>query len=387
MKQLAWLIIGGGPHGVHMAARLVSEGKVTADQLAIVDPSASLLARWRRCTEATGMRYLRSPAVHHLDGDPWSLRHFANGTRRRFPGRFAPPYDRPALALFNAHCDGLVQAYGLEAMHRRARATHIDVDAGGVSVSCDEGSLLHARHLVLALGASESVAWPSWVPEGDPSVAHIFASGFSFPRLAPETAVAVIGGGISAVQLALRCAEQGLAVHLISRHALRQHQFDSDPGWLGPKYMTAFSKETTLCRRRAQITAARHRGSVPPDLYQALRRAQAAARVSWHEAEVTTYEGRGEGRRLELTNGVKLQVAQVLLATGFASERPGGEMLNTLIADAGLPCSACGYPVVDTALRWHPRVHVMGALSELEIGPVARNLAGARRAAERILAA
>ena len=39
------------------------------------------------------------------------------------------------------------------------------------------------------------------------------------------------------------------------------------------------------------------------------------------------------------------------------------------------------------ALRWHPRVYVSGPLAELELGPSARNISGARRAAERLVAA
>jgi hypothetical protein len=45
------------------------------------------------------------------------------------------------------------------------------------------------------------------------------------------------------------------------------------------------------------------------------------------------------------------------------------------------------YPIVDRALRWHPGIHVTGPLAELEIGPPARNILGARLSAERLLGA
>jgi len=52
------------------------------------------------------------------------------------------------------------------------------------------------------------------------------------------------------------------------------------------------------------------------------------------------------------------------------------------------PMEFCGYPIVDRDLRWgHPRIFVSGALAELELGPSARNIAGARLAAERIVQA
>ena len=60
-------------------------------------------------------------------------------------------------------------------------------------------------------------------------------------------------------------------------------------------------------------------------------------------------------------------------------------MVEDLIASASLPCAECGFPIVDSKLRWHPRVFVSGALAELELGPVSRNIAGARWAADRII--
>ena len=67
--KLDWLIIGGGIHGVHIAARLLGESGVAPDRLRILDPCDRLLARWRNCAAATGMTHLRSPGVHHLDLD------------------------------------------------------------------------------------------------------------------------------------------------------------------------------------------------------------------------------------------------------------------------------------------------------------------------------
>lgn len=60
-------------------------------------------------------------------------------------------------------------------------------------------------------------------------------------------------------------------------------------------------------------------------------------------------------------------------------------MIDGLVATASLPCASCGYPIVDSALRWHPWVYVTGRLAELELGPTARNIAGARRAGDRLV--
>lgn len=45
------------------------------------------------------------------------------------------------------------------------------------------------------------------------------------------------------------------------------------------------------------------------------------------------------------------------------------------------PCADCGFPIVGKNLEWGKGLYVMGAFAELEIGPVARNISGAKKAA------
>jgi len=382
--DLEWLIIGGGIHGVHIAARLIGEAGVAPEALRIVDPGERLLARWRACTASTGMSFLRSPSVHHLDLNPHSLQRFAGRRRNRQLGLFALPYERPAIELFDAHCDQVVESFGLQDLHIRDRAVTSSVDCDGVYVRLSSGSEVAARNLVLAIGASEQPRWPDWAPRGHPRVRHVFEPGFEVWPGSTGT-VTVVGGGITAGQVALRLLDESHRVHLVSRHPLREHQFDSDPGWLGPKLMTSFGRERDHDRRRAMINEARHRGSVPPDVGRPLKREIRNGRLGWHEGAVEGLDAGPDGLELQLSTGELVEAEHVLLATGFASHRPGGPMVDDLIASASLPCARCGYPIVDSALRWHPRVHVSGPLAELELGPAARNIAGARRAAARLV--
>ncbi len=380
-----WLIVGGGIHGLHIAARLLGEVGVSRDRLRIVDPGDRLIARWRACTATIGMNYLRSPSVHHLDLAPMSLQRFARERKiRRGSGLFASPYERPALTLFNAHCDQVEETFGLADLHIRDRVTACSADCDGVGVELSSGRRIDARNLVLAIGASEQPEWPEWAARGNSRICHVFEPGFDEWPSSSET-VMVVGGGISAAQLALRLVEEDHDVHLVSRHVLRQHQFDSDPGWLGPKFMAEFSQERDFGRRRAMITAARHRGSVPPDVRQLIRKAIAREQLEWHEGEVTGFRERQRAIDVALSTNAIVTADRVLLATGFASRRPGGSMVDELIASASLPCATCGYPIVDSMLRWHPRIFVSGPLAELELGPVSRNIAGARRAGDRIV--
>jgi cation diffusion facilitator CzcD-associated flavoprotein CzcO len=271
-------------------------------------------------------------------------------------------------------------------LHLRARATTCSVECDGVTVQLSTGSEVAAHNVVLAIGAGEQPEWPEWAPRGDARVQHVFEQGFNGWPSVKET-VAVVGGGISAGQVALRLLDEGHQVHLVSRHALRQHQFDSDPGWLGPKFMAGFNRERDVDRRRALIAEARHLGSVPPDVRRTLLGAIARDQLLWHEGEVERVDLGCADLAMGLTTGAVLDVQRVLLATGFASHRPGGALVDQLVTSASLPCADCGYPIVDTDLRWHPRIHVSGPLAELELGPTARNIAGALRAGRRIVEA
>lgn len=382
-EELDWLVVGGGIHGVHLSARLLGEADVSPDRLLIVDPADQLLARWHRCTTTTGMAYLRSPAVHHLGLSPWSLQRFAGKPRNRTPGLFAGTYQRPSLELFNAHCRKVIETSGLAERHAVARVVSCTPERKGVRVRLSDDRELFTGRLLLALG-SQQLSWPDWAPRDHPRVHHIFQEDFDGCLPSPQT-VAVLGGGISAVQLALRLAGEGHWVHLVSRHDLRAHQFDSDPGWLGPKRMSGFLRERDLDRRRKMIQDARHRGSVPPLLRTRVRGAIERQELAWHRVSVEGVRTETDSVCLELSDGDELQVDRLLLATGMSPERPGGRLVDELITKAELPVARCGFPIVDRALRWHPRIHVSGGLAELELGPAARNIAGARRAGQRLI--
>ena len=148
--NLDWLIIGGGIHGVHIAARLLGDAAVAPEGLRIVDPGQRLLERWRTSTATTGMTHLRSPSVHHLDLNPWALQRFAGKRQHWKPGSFAAPYDRPALALFNAHCDQVIESFALDDLHVRSRAVTCLVDCDGVRVGLSDGQeTVSYTHLTL----------------------------------------------------------------------------------------------------------------------------------------------------------------------------------------------------------------------------------------------
>lgn len=387
--MLDWLIIGGGPHGVHLALALTVRGGTPPARLRILDPHATLLARWEACTASTGMAFLRSTVVHHLALDPHDLWQFAK-RRGRQMGQFLGPYHRPAMELFQEHSRMVIAEYGLDHLHLRARATGLHRIAGGWRVETDEGALA-ARRVLLALSVGEQLRWPPWAAalrDAGAAVEHLFAPGFQRDRGAPVGQTAVIGGGISAAQVAVALARAWPgSVTLLMRHEPRIAAFDSPAGWVGPKNLRRFHAEPCMVRRRAMIAAAREPGSMPEDVARALRRAERWGLLTVRRAEVRRAEYTPDGTIELRLPGEQLRAERLILATGFETHRPGAPWLDAAIGAYELPLAPCGYPQVDPTLGWAPGLYVTGALAELELGPVARNIVGARHAAARLSAA
>ena len=155
-----------------------------AEDIRIFDPAPQLLTQWRNRTAATGMQFLRSASVHHVDVDPWSLDKFAGGRKGKRTaknGLFAPPYARPALELFNAHCDHVIEVYGLKPLHIQERVMSCEVSDDSVSLTTDSGHSFAAANMVLAIGGSEEPARPAWAQIDDSRVTHIFETSTNAP--------------------------------------------------------------------------------------------------------------------------------------------------------------------------------------------------------------
>ncbi len=93
-QPLEWLIVGAGPHGCHLAVRLLSERKCRPEQLLLVDPSGPLEV-WKRRTRNSGMTYLRSSETHHIAPSTSGLKRWikANGAGpRSWSGKFGRPW-------------------------------------------------------------------------------------------------------------------------------------------------------------------------------------------------------------------------------------------------------------------------------------------------------
>jgi hypothetical protein len=180
-------------------------------------------------------------------------------------------------------------------------------------------------------------------------------------------------------------AQQPGLVMLLTRHDARVAHFDSDPCWVTSICLKQFHQDRDYMRRRAVIQQVRNRGTMPPDVAGELRKALKTGILEQQITEVTDAAVNDGGQiRLRLADGSAVMTECLILATGFDPARPGGDWLDRTIENEDLPRAACGYPIVDETLCWTPGLYVSGPLAELEVGPVSRNIIGARLAAERI---
>ncbi|MBC8099932.1 MAG: FAD/NAD(P)-binding protein, partial [Armatimonadetes bacterium] len=368
--MLDWLIIGGGIHGTHVSLVLTQTKRVSLDRVRVLDPYPQALARWHAVTTNTGMVYLRSPLTHHLHDDQRALGVFARIHRDAPATRFIPTYSRPSLALFNHHAAYLIDKYRLEALRITGRAHGLTRLTDGWRVETSAGGIA-ARRVVLAISQSEQPRIPAWaaplIASGAP-VQHSFELGFRTADLPAWQHLVVIGGGITAVQTALTLANQHPgSVTLLMRHAPRIHDFDSDPCWMNALCLRDFHKISDYDQRRAVIQVARHPGSMPADVAAALNQAVQTGLIQVRTGDVADGTWDGSTVRLHLGGGETLTPDRVLLATGWATGRPGGAWLTAAIQQHGLATAADGFPLIDGALCWAPGLYVSGALAELEV--------------------
>jgi Pyridine nucleotide-disulphide oxidoreductase len=417
--MLDWLIIGGGVHGTYLSLYLTRRRDVPAERLRVIDPYPEPLALWNHFAANTGMEFLRSSHAHNLHFDPFSLVTFARTQAGAPLAHFIEPYGRPALALFQAHNRLLIERYHLDRLRITGRVSALTRLPNGWRVETEQGSL-EAHNIIIAVGSTEQPYWPDWacsLRAANAPIHHIFDPAFRRADLPDWGQAVVVGGGITAAQTATSLAIRAPGhVTLLMRHAPRVHQFDADTGWITPRYLDGFYQEHDYTRRRAMITAARHRGSMPPDIAAELQTAvenglltlredevvgahrdapsmshpslQARAGVSAYDSPPFSIEwgkgGGGIGVSLTLASGQALTADQLILATGFDARRPGGVWLDAAVTYENLPLAPDGCPLVDPTLCWSSGLYVSGPLAELEIGPVARNMVGVRLAAERI---
>ena len=394
-------VIGAGPQALTLVTHLLQKNRRMRERLSaggspgfqVFDPSGAWLTQWHRQFAAQEIQHLRSPAVHHPDCNPHSLRTFASNRSNEL----YDPYGRPGTKLFRDFCETVIDRWHLRNRVTPAKVVGLSPQTRGFQLTLADGQAVNARRVVLATGLAKAKA-PEWIkrvndypPE---RLCHAQAVSLpAIPALLGET-VLVVGGGLTSAHLAMGALKRGARVLLMGRRKFQEKIFDAAPGWLGPKYLKGFDAETDWEKRWQMIQQARNGGSFTPETLTRLRKFSAEGRVLLYEQCQVTHAAWKEGRwQIQCDNQAvhdcftHQSIDRIWLATGTEMDVTTHPLLQEVMEK--YPADVVGgLPVLDKYLRWPGReLFLMGPWAALQVGPVARNLFGAKLACDRIVPA
>ncbi|MDJ0724623.1 MAG: FAD/NAD(P)-binding protein [Prochloraceae cyanobacterium] len=384
-------IVGAGVQALTLTTHLLQKSSKHSSKFIVIDSDGVWMKQWHHQFAAQQIPHLRSPAVHHPDPNSYELRRFAENRKNEL----FPPYDRPGTKLFADFCHEVIRRWDLEDKVYRGKVRQIlpikHRSRSGFQLVLDDEKSLIARKVVLAIGSGE-IQLPEWAKRIDldrlsDRLCHSVAVDLRHLNLARER-ILVIGGGLTSAHLAIGAINLGAKVTLMTRKPLQEKIFDADPGWLGPKYLKDFHAETDWHLRWQMIHNARNGGSITPEMMLQLRKASREGKVALNQnCQVSSASWQDNNWQVNCQDNNKHQFNRIWLATGTKLDARDLPLLKDVLQV--YPTEIVnGLPVLDDRLRL-PKSNflIMGALAALQIGPVARNIAGGIRACERIVPA
>jgi cation diffusion facilitator CzcD-associated flavoprotein CzcO len=391
MVSVDLLVVGAGPHALTLLAYLAEAGYPLDDRVMVAD-RAGWLEHWDRRLGALGIPMLRSSCVHHPDPDPMALlRATADESL------FHDDIGRPDTALFHSFCEDLLTRLGVRELTVRHAVRDLHGGPAGVRATLGDGTTVQARRVVLATNPARpdlpACIGPGWArlladAAQRPTTTHSGAviahsDALDLDRDTPRGgSVIVVGGGLTAAQLALGALDRGAEVTMIHRSPIRVRELDAEPTWMNQD-LVRFLAETRPRGRAAMLKAARTRGTLPPRELADLRHAQAEGRLEvMHAQAVGTRVGNAA---VQVQTSLGSRSAHALwLATGHRFAPRTSPLVGRCLRQARTPTTrGLGHLTPDLRLPG-TAIHMMGAMSALQTGPLARSLVGARIAAERI---
>lgn len=387
-RQVEWLVVGGGIHGTYVARELLEAG-VPREEVVVVDSHGELLASFRGKARACGMDTLRSNYVQHIGPSPFGLQRFAEARDR--DDELVPTRNsqvRPTVDLFLEYADHVIERFELDDLLQKGTVTGIERD-GSLVVKTATDSIRAAR-VILAVGPGDRYRKPAWA-RNQPRVEHVWdTTAHPGEAVEDDETVVIVGGGITAGQVATTMADCVERVTVCTRHPIREALREADPRWLNWNYIEdeLHSLSAGSKARLDRLQRARNDGTMPPYLIDELER---TANVAVRRDEIEDVVQTGDGLLVSCRRDSGTHADRVVLATGFEPvfEHP---FVRSVADSLELERGHRGVPVLDDeTLAWRTetgersRVMVTGELAAGTVGPFAGNIPGARRAAERIV--
>lgn len=337
----------------------------------------------------------RSPFVHHVDTDPFSLRDFARAQSREDElVSSTVGADRPTVSLFFDHAAWLCDQHDLESIRFDARVTDITDRRDGVEIETNRGHI-NSQWCLLAVGHGRSFTYPEWATDlaSTEPVTHVWDPGFDPDAIEEMSTVGIVGGGITAAQLATTLAQPGRDVVLFARSPFRVETLEASTDWMHfSGGIEALHGHPPGSRAREELVSdVRYDGTMPPYVFRRVQRALERRWIELERSEIAVATEAGGTVVVTCRDDSAFCLDNLICATGFGSPYDGS-LFHHLRKQPTLQTGYRGAPVLDDdTLRWMrqdgtpSRIAVSGVAAQQVLGPFARNVIGARRAGKLIV--
>jgi pyridine nucleotide-disulfide oxidoreductase len=381
-------VIGAGPYGLSVGAHLTAaniDTRVFGDAMSF----------WRR-SMPKGMR-LRSP---------WRASHLADSKGEFSLDRYVDSHGLKRTEQLPR--EDFVR-YG-EWFQRKAvpnldtrKIARVDIAEQGFRLRLEDGELLNARRVVIAMGFANQSFRPAEFEHLPATMVSHSSEHAGFDAFRGRRVV-IIGRGQSACESAVLLSEAGAEVELLSRGEVH---------WIGTETSKADRARGVVRGTRELLTAKSAVGPFPLDwLNEApgiIRHLPLSARqwiaarslrpaaTAWLRPragairftagrKVTSARTQGERIELKLDNGASSLADHVLLATGYRVDIANLGILGIPLLDRidrveGHPLLSAGF---ESSV---PGLHFTGSSAIKSFGPLMRFIAGAGYAARAVVAA
>ncbi|WP_371671373.1 NAD(P)-binding domain-containing protein [Streptomyces sp. NBC_00289] len=391
------LVVGAGPYGLSIASHAAAAGL----RLRVFGRP---MASWRDHMPR-GMFLKSEPWASNLS-DPqrrWRLDVYCAGQGVR--ARHGEPIP---VEMFAAYGQWFARNAAPEVDERTV--TRVAPCPGGFEAVTDDGQVLHARTVALAVGVMPFVQVPAALRPLGPSLVSHSSHHAELGRFRGRD-VTVIGGGQAALETAALLAEQGTRVRVLAR-AERLCWNEVPPPWARPWWRSARSPHTGLgCgwrnwfyaerpglfHRLPEATRARIAATAlgPAGAWWVRERVETAVEVLPGHEVVAAREVTGSRVRLDVraTGGAlhsaaslrSLETDHVIAGTGFAAtcERLGlldDDLRGTLATVAG-----CAPEIGRDFESSYPGLFMAGLVTAPGFGPSMRFVHGATYTADALV--
>jgi thioredoxin reductase len=334
-----FLIVGAGPFGLAMAAQAQALG---VNHMVVGEP----MSFWKRHMPA-GM-LLRSACDWHLDptGHDTIVRFLA--TRDQTPAEAEPL----SLGCYLEYAEWFRKARGIDV--RPLHVTRLDSVEDRLRATCDDGTIVTAGRVLLALGFAAFAHVPSELAAIVPAAYSSHTCDCETPARFAGRRVLVVGGRQSAFESAALLAEAGAtAVHVCHRHDTPAFA-TSDWSWVEPLLQRiagepGWYRDLPEPERKALNDRFWEEGrlKLEPWLGPRVRHEAITIRA---RTRIVSAAPTGTALRVRLDGGDTVEVDHVLYATGYKADLRRVPLLSAGNLLDRIECRD-GSPVLDEGMQ------------------------------------